>query len=159
MFPPYWTISLSLYLVLCQSREKQVSITTTQGLSFALIKTGFCPLQLPRPAKKPAQVLAHIRLSTVPALWLTPDKQSGSQQSKGVRSPICQNCEYVSACNYTGRSFSLSATENGEPPFWWYSLGRRARWKREREGRRKGGSEGGRSVNCNQAAQHVRSWT
>lgn len=129
-----------------------------QGLSFALIETGFCPLQLPRPARNPAQTLTHIRLLTVPAPWLTSEEQSGSQQSKGVRSPICQNREYVSVCNYTERSSSVSATENGEPPFWWYSLGRRARWKREREGWRKGGSEG-RNVNCNQAAQHVRSWT
>lgn len=123
--------------------EKQVTITTTQGFSFALIETVFCPLQLPCPARNPAQTLTHIRLLTLPAPWLTPEEQSGSQQCKGVRSPICQNREYVSVCNYAERSFSLSATENGEPPFWWYSLGRRARWKREREGWRKGGSTGG----------------
>lgn len=138
----------SLYILFsvkagCFKVEKQVTITTTQGLSFALIETGFCPLQLPCPARNPAQTLTHRRLLTVPAPWLTPEEQSGSQQSKGVRSQICQNCEYVSVCNYAERSFSLSATENGESPFWWYSLGRRARWKREREGWRKGGSEGG----------------
>lgn len=138
----------SLYILFavkagCFKMEKQVTITTTQGLSFALIEAGFCPLQLPRPARNPAQTLAHIRLLTMPAPWLTPEEQSGSQRSKGVRSPICQNREYVSVCNYTERSFCLSAAENGEPPFWWYSLGRRARWKREREEWRKGGSEGG----------------
>lgn len=62
--------------------EKQVTITTTQGLSFALIETGFCPLQLTRPARNPAQTLTHIRLLPVPAPWLTPEEQSGSQYSK-----------------------------------------------------------------------------
>lgn len=53
----------------------------------------------------------------------------------------------------------LSAFElHGEPHFWWYSLGRRARCRGEREEWRKGGSQG-KNVNCNQAAQHVRSWT
>lgn len=100
--------------------EKQVTLTIVQGLCFALIETRFCPLQ---PSNHPIQpgtqskTLTHIWLLMVPAPWLTPEKQSGSQQSKGVRSPICQNWEYVSVFSYAEKSFSLIATENGEPPF------------------------------------------
>lgn len=64
-----------------------------------------------------AQTLTPSCFLVMFALWLTLEYESGSQQSKGVRSPICQNCEYVSVCNYAGRSFSLSVAKNGEPFF------------------------------------------
>lgn len=154
MFPPYRSKSSFTYLALSPRRlnEKQnKSLFPPHGVClWLLLKQNSDPV---KPGTLPR--LPGLRLLTVPVPWLTPEEQSGSQQSKGVRSLICQNREYVSVCNYAERSSSISATVNGEPPFWWYSLGRRARWKREREE----GREQGRNVNCNQAAQHVKSWT
>lgn len=137
---------------------KQVVITTTQGLSFALVNTGSHPLRLPNPARNPAQSLTHTCLLSVPALWLTPDEQSGCQQSKGVRSPICQYSEYVPVCNYAGRVFQLLSHREWRTSFLVVQP-----WPQGRMEKREGGMEEGRgqgrSVNCNQAAQHVRSWT
>ena len=42
-------------------------------------------------------------------------------------------------------------TSNDETPFWWHCLDQRARWKREREGQRKGRREEMR-VECKQRA-------
>lgn len=94
----------------------------------------------------PAQNSHSCMALTLPAPWLTPEKVWDHQFAK-----IVKTCLFLIT---KGTSFCLWATENGKPPFWWYNLGRRDRCKREREERR----EQRRNVNCNQAAQHVRSW-